>query len=229
MIHILSDSMSIFIAVFVTLFPIVNPLGGAPIFLSYVQNCSLPVRSKIALGVSISSFFLLLGAMIIGPQLLLFFGISLPALKVAGGLVVTSMGWNLLNQSASSNKSDSNEAKIDDSSISAYTFFPLTMPLTAGPGSIATAISIVAAYKTTSNIEFDLSHIVGVLLGLLALSITIFIAYREASATQRILGTSGTLVLMRLFAFILLAIGIQILWGGINGFAMEIAKELPLH
>ena len=90
-----------FILVFAALFPIINPLGGGPIFLNLVQGCSQSVRTKLALGVSISSFFMLLGAMLIGPQLLLFFGISLPALKLAGGLVVIAMGWNLLKRLSS--------------------------------------------------------------------------------------------------------------------------------
>ena len=94
----LSIAFATFVAVFAALFPIVNPLGDGPIFLNMVQGCSQAVRNKLAVSVSINSFILLLASMVIGPQLLLFFGISLPALKLAGGAVVIAMGWHLLNQ-----------------------------------------------------------------------------------------------------------------------------------
>ena len=89
----LSATFSAFVAVFAALFPVVNPLGDGPIFLNMVQGCSKEVRKKLARRVSINCFFLLFGSMLIGPQLLLFFGISLPALKLAGGAVVIAMGW----------------------------------------------------------------------------------------------------------------------------------------
>ena len=84
-----------FVAVFTALFPVINPLGDGPIFLNMVQGCSDQVKNKLARSVSINCFVLLLVSMLIGPQLLMFFGISLPALKIAGGAVVIGMGWNL--------------------------------------------------------------------------------------------------------------------------------------
>ncbi len=166
--------------------------------------------------------------MLIGPQLLLFFGISLPALKLAGGLVVIYVGWNLLNQKTASDKSASDTSGINDSTASASTFFPLTMPLTVGPGSIATAIALVAGAKHTQGLDLanEIPSIAGALLGLLALSVTIYLAYREASGLQRLLGSNGTNVVMRLFAFILLAIGVQIFLGGLEGFVGEVVRSL---
>jgi len=226
MLHI---PLASFIAVFTALFPVINPLGDAPIFLNMVQGCSIEVRNKLAKSISINSFFMLLVSMLIGPQLLLFFGISLPALKLAGGLVVISVGWTLLNQKSSSNKSESNETGITDESAGGSTFFPLTMPLTVGPGSIATAIALAAGSKDTHDVDFtnEIPAIIGGLVGLIALSITIYFSYREASGLQRLLGKNGTNVLMRLFSFILLAIGVQIFLGGLEGFALQMYKEIP--
>jgi multiple antibiotic resistance protein len=220
-----------FIAVFAALFPVINPLGDGPIFLNMVSNCSEPVKRKLALSVSINCFFILLGSMLIGPQLLLFFGISLPALKIAGGLVVTVMGWNLLNQKSPSPSDKSDSSGITDQTASSSAFFPLAMPLTVGPGSIATAISLVAGHIDHQG--FDLIKAIpamtGALLALIALSIVIYYVYRESSGLQRLLGVNGTNVLARLFAFILLAIGVQILLGGIEGFSGEIFKSLSTH
>ncbi len=136
------ESLFVFVIVFATLFPVINPLGGAPIFLNLTQDCSVEVRKKLASSISINSFVMLIVAMLVGPQLLLFFGISLPVLKVARGLVVAVMGWNILNDgsSKSSNK-DGDASGIHDSTAMRSVFYPLTLPLTVGPGSLATVIA----------------------------------------------------------------------------------------
>lgn len=220
-----------FITVFAALFPIINPLGGGPIFLNMVQGCSQPVRNKLALGVGISSFFMLLGSMLIGPELLLFFGITLPALKLAGGLVVIAMGWNLLNQKSTPKDGGDNSTGITDLNANNSVFFPLTMPLTIGPGSIATSISLMAGARHGQNYSYaaELPALAGGLLGLVVLSVTIYIVYSQSSNIQRLLGENGTNVLMRLFAFILLAIGVQIFLGGIEGFSGDLIKFLNVR
>jgi len=222
-----ATGLTTFIAVFAALFPVINPLGDGPIFLNLVQGCSERVKNKLARVVSINSFFLLLGAMLIGPKLLLFFGITLPALKLAGGAVVIAMGWNLLNQKSSSNKSEDGSVGITDATSSNSAFFPLTLPLTVGPGSIATSISLVAGFQSTEslNLTNEIPTVLGTLAALVALSLTIYIVYREASSIQRLLGQAGTNVLMRLFAFILLAIGVQIFLGGVQGVPLEVVSK----
>lgn len=216
-----------FVAVFTALFPVINPLGDGPIFLNMVQSCSDPVKRKLAKSVSINCFFLLLASMLIGTQLLMFFGISLSALKLAGGAVVIGMGWNLLNQKSSS-KGNDDSASITDANASSNAFFPLTLPLTAGPGSIATAIALVAAYQDGRplNLISELPAVIGTVTALLALSIVIYITYRESSLIQRVLGSAGTNAVMRLFAFLLLAIGVQIFLGGVQCFSGEIFTSL---
>lgn len=220
-----------FVAVFAALFPIINPLGGGPLFLNMVQGCSEDVRKKLARSVSINCFFLLFGSMLIGPQLLLFFGISLPALKLAGGAVVIAVGWNLLNQQSSSGSNSNQSSGLTDATAAGSAFFPLTMPLTVGPGSIATAISLAAAEQSTKDFHYvdHMPALIGATLALVALSISIYLVYRESSGIQRLLGVSGTNVLMRLLAFILLAIGVQIFLGGLNGYALDLSKLIPTH
>ena len=227
----LSTAFATFVAVFAALFPVVNPLGDGPIFLNMVQGCSEEVRKKLARRVSINCFFLLFGSMLIGPQLLLFFGISLPALKLAGGAVVIAMGWNLLNQQGSSDHNTNSSSGITDASAISSAFFPLTMPLTVGPGSIATAISLVAAAQDNKDFHWlaELPAVIGATSALVALSLVIYFVYRESSGIQRLLGANGTNVLMRLFAFILLAIGVQIFLGGLNEYAIDLSKLIPTH
>jgi len=173
-------------------------------------------------------FLLLLASMIIGPQLLLFFGISLPALKLAGGAVVIAMGWHLLNQAAPTGHETDQSTGITDATAASSAFFPLTMPLTVGPGSIATAISLVAAFASEKGqpLEVVIPAIIGALVGLIALSISVYVIYRESSAIQRFFGNNGTIVLMRLFSFILLTIGVQIFLGGVSGFSVQLSQHL---
>ena len=227
----LSTAIASFVAVFAALFPVINSLGAGPIFLNMVQGCSQPIRAQLARKIGISSFFMLVGSMLIGPQLLLFFGISLPALKIAGGVVIIAVGWNLLSQKSPSDKDGSNASGITDATASSSAFFPLTMPLTVGPGSIATSISLVAAHLDSRDFHLidQLPSVIGALSALFVLSVIIYFVYREASGLQRLLGANGTNVLMRLFAFILLAIGVQIFLGGVERFAVEITRALPSH
>src|SRR5690242_19941753 len=118
------------------LFPIVNPVGSAPLFLGLTQFCSDKQRNALAGSVAVNSFFLLLGAMFMGSHVLEFFGISLPVVRIGGGLVVTSFGWKLLNSDA---KVDGEHPGENAISTVPDVFYPLTMPLTVGPGSISVA------------------------------------------------------------------------------------------
>jgi len=224
-----SAALVSFCAVFAALFPVINPIGDAPIFLNLVQGCSDEVKRKLSRSISINSFFMLAGSMLIGPQLLLFFGVSLPALKLAGGLVVISVGWTLLNQKGSSNKNSGDSVGITDATAGGVAFFPLTMPLTVGPGSIATAISLVAGFIDKEGFHFaeDMPAIIGTTAALIAICTIIHYVYRESSGLLGLLGSNGTNVVTRLFAFILLAIGVQIFLGGVSGYIEHLNQLLP--
>lgn len=227
----LSNALASFVAVFAALFPIINPLGDGPLFLNMVQGCSEKVRKRLAFSVSLNCFLLLFGSMLIGPKLLLFFGISLPALKLAGGAVVIGVAWNLLNQQSSSDQSSGTPTRITDATAASNAFFPLTMPLTVGPGSIATAISLAAAAQDEKDFDWlaQLPAVVGATSALITLSLAVYLVYRASSGIQRLLGANGTNVLMRLLAFILLAIGVQIFLDGLNGYALELSKFMTAH
>jgi multiple antibiotic resistance protein len=192
------------------LFPIVNPVGSAPLFLGLTQFCSDTQRSVLARSVAINSFFLLLGSMFMGSHVLEFFGISLPVVRIGGGLVVTAFGWKLLNDAPHEGASAAAAANatIPDS------FYPLTMPLTVGPGSISVAISLGSARPKVLNFEHLIPLAGAAVAGIVLIVITVYLSYRFAERLVRLLGPVGTNVLMRLSAFIMLCIGIQILWSG---------------
>jgi multiple antibiotic resistance protein len=211
-----------FLLVYAGLFPIVNPIGNAPIFLGLTRHCSPGERRVLALRVAINGFFLLLGSLFIGSYVLEFFGITLPVVRVAGGLAVTAFGWTLLQSGGElENQGDAEASRR--SAVPTDAFYPLTMPITVGPGAISVAITLGSARpKETTDIA-DLVLLGGVAMGgVLAIAVTIYLCYRFAEPTIAALGEHGTNVLVRLSAFILLCIGIQIIWTGFSqlvGFA----------
>jgi multiple antibiotic resistance protein len=205
--------LSAFLLTFAGLFPIVNPIEAAPFFLGLTAGLSTAERALLARKAAINGFALLLGSMILGPWLLEFFGIELPVVRIAGGLVVTALGWKLLSQE---NWSDHGSTGMQPGAQRRVgSFYPLTMPLTVGPGSMSVAITI-GSRKPESEIHIaDLTlHAIGALAGVVAIAVTIYIAYRFAESFARILGATGLEVLVRLSAFILMCIGIEIVWNG---------------
>jgi multiple antibiotic resistance protein len=207
------DIAGAFLLVYAGLFPVVNPLGAAPMFL--LLTCDVPgSRDRLALNVAVSSFLLLLGSMLCGSFVLQFFGITVPAVRVAGGALVACMGWHLLNGGDSSKAESSLE--VDSSDAAGDRFYPLTLPLTVGPGAISVALTIGAHHASGPFTLHAVLVLGAALLGLLALVLTIYAAYRFASPLVRCLGSAGVNALVRLSAFILVCIGVQIAWGGLS-------------
>ena len=206
--------LNTFLLVYAGLFPIVNPIGSAPIFLGLTQFTTDRDRNALAGRVAFNSFLLLLGSLFIGSHVLEFFGISLPVVRIGGGIVVTVFGWRLLNSGTpgTDEKTDAaGPATVPDS------FYPLTMPLTVGPGSISVAITLGSQRPHEAAGLAELALVgAGALAGILAIAATIWICYRYAERLIAALGESGTNVVVRLSAFILLCIGIQIIWNGVQ-------------
>ncbi len=202
--------LSAFLLTFAGLFPIVNPFEAAPFFLGLTAGMSSAERTLLARKAATNGFALLLGSMVLGPWLLQFFGIELPVVRIAGGLVVTALGWKLLSQ-----ESWSDHGSMPGADRKVGSFYPLTMPLTVGPGSMSVAITI-GSRKPDSDIRLTelAQHAIGALAGVVAIAITIYIAYRFAEVFARWLGVTGLEVMVRLSAFILMCIGIEIVWTG---------------
>lgn len=200
-----------FLLVYAALFPIVNPIADAPLFLGLTEFCTDLQRTSLARRVAINSFLLLMGSMFIGSHVLEFFGISLPVVRIGGGLVVSSFGWKLLNAEPSPDVS-----KMDQGAQATTPdpFYPLTMPLTVGPGSISVAITLGSQRPKGAGLEQLALVAGGAIAGTLAIALTVYFCYRSAQRLVKLLGPHGTQVVVRLSAFILLCIGIQILWSG---------------
>ena len=198
------------------LLPIVNPLGGAPIYLAKTSDLSPEMHTELSRRVAINCFMLLLVSTFIGAYVLDFFGLSIPAVQVAGGAVVCAIGWNLLNEPEQAPVASHDAVRaVTPTDLARRAFYPLTMPLTVGPGSISVAITLGANQPAgvRALIATSLGHIAGISVVVLI----VFLCYRYADPILRKLGAVGTAIVTRLTAFILLCIGVQILWNGVAG------------
>jgi multiple antibiotic resistance protein len=209
----LKTVLGAFLVTFAALFPIVNPIEAAPFYHVLTRGLSTERQHWLARQVAVNGFALLLGSMVLGPWLLVFFGIELPVVRIAGGLVVTTLGWKLLTQERYSDHSSGQVSQ--DAMDRAGAFYPLTMPLTVGPGSMSVAISIGSRKPLGVLGWADIAlHAIGALAGVVAIGLSIYVAYRFAANLTRFLGASGIEVLVRLSAFLLMCIGIEFLWSG---------------
>jgi len=200
----------------ITLLPILNPFGNAPVFASLLGNVGRDAEKRLARQVALNCFFLLLGAMFIGSHVLMFFGISLPIVRVGGGILVIATGWRLLHdngQDAIRTQVATNQTDVwSDDEFKVRSFYPISFPLTVGPGSIAASITLGA--NAPNRLLDQVISLGSAALGAALTALVIFLCYRYANGMIRLLGRLGTMVVLRLSAFILLCIGIEIFWHG---------------
>jgi multiple antibiotic resistance protein len=208
----LPDFVQQFLFAFGTLFAIINPYGLSFIFLDRTLALSDSERKIIAKRVAISAFCVLAISMIAGTTILGFFGITLAALRIGGGLVVAVSGWMMLHEPPRHRDSSASSTQAL-AALKSMTLFPLTIPLTTGPGSIATAIAL-AANRPPEMRDFVRSIIISLMV-VLAISLTILHAYRNAGSMARLFGEEGTSAVTRLSAFLLLCVGVQIMLTGV--------------
>ncbi|MBL0144169.1 MAG: NAAT family transporter [Betaproteobacteria bacterium] len=196
------------------LLPITNPPGNAPIFLSLTRAMDEPGRRAMARRVGLNCLVLLVAAAYVGNYVLAFFDISLAVVRVGGGLLVAATAWRLLAaEGEASGDAPGSTREASPEEVAGRAFYPLSFPITVGPGSISIAITLGASLPARGAAR--LSSSLGLLAGIWVASLAIWLAYRYASHLVRLLGTSGTAVFLRLSAFILLCIGVQICWDGI--------------
>lgn len=202
--------------IFAALLPIVNPLGMAPIFAEMTLGYADSVRRSVAFRVAVNGVGLLVASLFIGSYILQFFGISLAAVQIGGGLVVTIAGWQILNK-----RSWADDKKVESApssqEIFSQAFYPITMPLTVGPGSIAVALTLGSNLHEDTHIQLIFSALAAVI-GIVCVGVAIFLCYWFSEGLQRVLGPTGTSILIRLSAFIVVCIGIQIMFNGLEDF-----------
>ena len=217
--------MKTFLLAFTALFSIVNPLSGAFIFYGATIGLGSRERSAVSRWVAIYAFSIVSASLYIGAYVLGFFGISIPVLRVAGGIVIAMSGCRMLTEpdATEQRRSETPSPRSIDIPASRLAFYPLTMPLTTGPGTISVAISLGASRPSGLHpplLEFFIETLIAVAL----LTLLIYVAYRYSARIAEAIGATGTTIIVRLSAFLLFCIGIQVLWNG----AAELLGTLPL-
>jgi multiple antibiotic resistance protein len=201
------------------LLPIVDPLGGAPIYLAMISNIDPPERTRMAKLVSMHSFLLLISSVLVGSYVLDFFGVSIPAVQIGGGVVLCAISWSLLN-SPNTPAISNRPAAAQPEPFNQRAFYPLTMPLTVGPGSLSVALTLGA--NPPRDLRAEIATALGHIFGVLIVVISIYLCYRYAERILTKLGATGTNVLIRMSSFITLCIGVQIIWNGVHSLLLTV-------
>ncbi len=202
-----------FLLAFPALFSIVNPIGAALVFNQVTAGYSHVERTQLSTRVALYSLLVILGALWGGAYVLNFFGISLAALRIAGGAVVALRAWDLLNAPERQEARKTEQAESRVGGIGEVAFFPLTMPFTAGPGTMSVAITL-GAERPASGLGL-LDFFLGVSAAAVAVALSVWLAYRSAERIGALIGETGRRTFSRLMAFLLLCIGVQIVLTGI--------------
>ena len=204
------------------LFPIVDPLGGSPFFLALTSEYPSDARKALSWQIAVNSFLLLVGSYFVGTYILAFFGISLPVVQVGGGMVLVVMGWaTLMEKDEPAHGVPRKGIQCQD--VFRQAFYPLTLPLTVGPGSISVAITLGA--NAAHNHALHPFTILAALLGSALIALSIFLCYGFADRLARILGPTAMVVVVKLTSFLLVCIGVQIAWNGIKA----LLETVTLH
>jgi MarC family membrane protein len=194
--------MELFIYLFAALFSVLNPIGTVPIFVGLTQDYTKKERSRISLLTAVNVFIILIISFFVGQYVLSFFGITISALRITGGLIIAGSGFSLLNGKFSKNRGINKKVEEDINNRNEIALTPLAMPMLAGPGSISLLIAYYQEHNTTNEIIISC-------ISILAVALVVFIILRSAHYLAKILGSSGIVAISRIIGFLTIAIGVQ--------------------
>jgi multiple antibiotic resistance protein len=194
-------------ATFLALFPIVDPFGGIPIFFSMTSTWTPQERRWTSVKTALWVFAILVAFLFFGRFVLFFFGISLPVLKIAGGLIVANTAWGMVTSHARITPAESHEAE-DKEDIS---LTPLAMPLMSGPGAIGVVMALAAHVDSVASY-------LGMVIGIAAVALSVLLFFWLGGPLVRRLGPSAVGAINKIFGFLILAIAVQLVWDGVADF-----------
>jgi len=210
-----------FFLAFTVLLPLINPVGSALVFLGLVGDAPPAVYHSLARRIAIANVIFLGIFELLGSTILSFFGISLPIVQLAGGIVISAIGWGVLNQNDSAASVRSKQEESGDRSMTEFDdlrqkiFYPFTFPITSGPGTLVGLLTLSAHVSGRTVTDHVLSHL-GVFLAVVVLSIIVYFCYAYAPKVTSKISASTAHGILRVIAFILLCIGVQIAWNGLS-------------
>jgi len=210
-----------FLIAFSVLLPLINPLGSALVFLGLVGDAPPQVYHGLARRIAINNVVFLVIIELLGAGILNFFGISLPIVQLSGGIVIAAMGWSVLNEknATANSRNKEEETDIRDDSrardLEQQAFYPFTFPVTSGPGTLVAVLTLTAHISEPTVAKNVLAHL-GIFLAILVLSVLIYFCYAYAPKLTKVIPPNTAHGILRVIAFILLCIGVQIAWNGLS-------------
>jgi multiple antibiotic resistance protein len=221
---------SAFLIAFTALLPLINPLGSALVFLGLAGEQEPEVYRVLARRIAFNNIIFLAVIELLGSAILNFFGISLPIVQVSGGIVIAAIGWGVLSEpdSNANAKEKREEASIDTSgparNLQQKAFYPFTFPVTSGPGTLVTVLTLSARFSGGAASRRLLGHL-GLFLAILVLSGLVYFCYAYAPRITKVISPATAHGILRVVAFILLCIGVQIAWNGLSVLLLTVLKH----
>lgn len=211
---------------FAALFPVVDPAGGVPIFLVLTAGESQDSRHQLAGKIAWYTVLVLVLFLLIGGGILRFFGISLEVVQIAGGIVIFNTAWHTMNADPKLTEPDNQEAVEKSHKHEDISFVPMTIPMLAGPGSIAVTLGLAAQAGSGFSVETGI-NLLAVSVAIVLMGLITYLCLRSSSWISAKLGDTGIRAVSRILGLFILAVGVQLI---LNGFAdwlahLEIVKS----
>ncbi len=193
---------------FLALFPLVNPVGAVPLFCTLTSSGTPEYRKRMAFKTALNVVIILIAFLFMGKLLLDFFGISLPVLKIAGGLIVAHTAWEMVTSKSKLTNEETSELESKED----VSFTPMAMPMLSGPGSIGIVIGLTQE-KTVSSFTYYLGFSTGIII----LGLVVYLLLIISLKLFKIMGKTGIGVMSRIMGFFILAIAVEIIYEGLIG------------
>lgn len=219
-----------FLLAFSALLPIINPLGSALVFLGLVGQAPPALYRSLARRIAVNNILFLAAFELLGSAILNFFGISLPIVQVAGGIVVAGIAWGVLNENDSGASVRRKKEESDElgnwrfRDLKEKLFYPFTFPITSGPGTLVTMLTL-SAHRSSHNLSENLLGHFGIFGAVVVVSVLVYFCYAYAPTIATKISTSTAHGILRVTAFIMLCIGVQIAWNGLSVLLKTLLKS----
>jgi len=212
------------------LVPLINPLGWALVFLGLAGDAPPNVYRSLAMRIARNNIIFLAIIELLGSAILNFFGISLPIVQLSGGMVIAAMGWATLNDrssgAGSTKQREATDADQDSRArdLEQKAFYPFTFPITSGPGTLVGVLTLTA-HTSNAVLSKDILAHLGIFLAIVVLSVAVYFCYAYAPRITRAIPPSTAQGVLRVVAFILLCIGVQIAWNGLSALLGTVVRH----
>jgi len=207
-----------FVSSFIALFPVVNPISSGFIINGFLDGLDDSQRRTVIKKIVVNCMLIGIGSLVAGHLILLLFGLAIPVIQLGGGIIICKTGWEWLSDSGATktDKTQTSINKIDLDDIERKLFYPISFPISLGPGSISVIFTLMAAAVVEGNLVKTGINYAMISLAIIALLIILYIFLAQGNRIMRKLGNSGNMIINKLIAFIMFCIGIQIIVTGIS-------------